>query len=201
MITVYLKAYETCPLNKKYATEHQLGLSLLSHGLSEIYHLHFSPDELSERLSHKEGEKPYLTSHPDICFNISHCDELAGCAFADTPVGLDMEKIDSVYEPVLRKVLTPNETGFLQSFKNNQQKYRECFYRFWTLKESRIKQCGLGLSMPMTDFAFELNLTKNPVKIICSEPELYFYQQIIKKTHVLSVCTRAPEKKVKIVFL
>ena len=36
MHTIYLSHYADCPLNQKYKTEHELGLSLLSYGLRQV---------------------------------------------------------------------------------------------------------------------------------------------------------------------
>lgn len=81
---------------------------------------------------------------------------------ATAPVGIDIEKIHPFKDSILRKVLTRLKKTFLEAFRNTPDKYMEIFFRFWTLKESRIKHSGLGLSMPLTDFSFTLDLSREP---------------------------------------
>ena len=198
MITIYLKHYESLPRKQIRKTEHALGLSLLSKGLLELHHLDIPANSLSAHLSFTEHEKPYLKEHPDIFYNISHCTGLVVCAFSDRIIGVDVEEVRSFNENIIRKVLTEEEKAYLASFKDEPTKYEEMFYRFWTLKESRIKHSGLGLAMPLTDFSFRFDLTGSMPNITCSDPHLYFHQQILEQRYVLSVCSSAPIENVKL---
>lgn len=188
MITIDLAHYTDCPAKEKYRTEHQLGLLLLSGGLKERFGLFISPEELPEKLTKNDYGKPFLKDAPHIHFNISHCDGLVACAIAPEPIGIDIEKIHPFRDSILRKVLTPDEKAFLDTFREMPDRYTEVFYRFWTLKECRIKQSGMGLSMPLTDFSFQLDLSSEPPKILCSEEKLYFAQRRIREDYFLSVC-------------
>lgn len=154
MISVYLSDLPQVPVKQKYRTEHQKGLELLSYGLKEMYQLDFSAEQLPNQIEKGEYGKTYLREHPKIHFNISHCEGMAVCAFADTEIGVDAEKKDEVNEKIFRRVFTSSEQELLKSRKENEEEYRESFYRLWTLKESRIKQNGSGMSMPLTDFSF-----------------------------------------------
>ena len=91
------------------------------------------------------------------------------------------------------KVLTDEEKAFLFSFKSDEEKYKEMFCRFWTLKESRIKHCGMGLSMAMTDFSFKFDFETNPVSVTCSEPDLFFYQDQFEEDYFFSICTQTSQ--------
>ena len=188
MITVALKTYAPCPTGKKYATEHALGLSLLCAGLHKSRGIDLSPEHIEQSIDSSAYGKPYLKDYPHIHFNISHCDGLVACAIADTPIGIDIEKIHPFRDSILRKVLTPSEQEFLNTFRENTDAYNEIFYRFWTLKESRIKESGMGLSMPLTDFSFELDLTREPVGIMCSQEGLCFHQRRIGRDCFMAVC-------------
>ena len=42
-------------------------------------------------------QKPYLKDYPDIHFNGSHSGEYLVCALSDVPVGIDIQKIDNMY--------------------------------------------------------------------------------------------------------
>ncbi len=206
MITVYMKPYENCPPREKYQTEHSLGRSLLSLGLNEIFGIQIPPHLLEDALIKNPYGKPGLKGHPEIYFNISHCSGLAACAFADQNIGMDLEQIHAFSPSILKKVLTFGEQKYLEQFKDVPALYEECFIRFWTLKESLIKQSGMGLSMPLTDFSFTLDMGANPLKdtgvcpqgIRCSLEGLYFYQKKLEPDYILSLCAPAPIQKVQI---
>lgn len=189
MITIDFIHYRECPPAEKYHTEHQLGLLLLSSSLHEYFNISIDANDLSEHINKNNYGKPYLKDYPHIHFNISHCDGLVACATDTSPIGIDIEKLHPFKDSILRKVLTEEEKNYLNCFRNDPRAYTECFYRFWTLKESRIKQSGMGLSMPLTDFYFRLDLSTEHPNIFCSEEGLYFYQQTIHKEYILSVCS------------
>ena len=73
------------------AQEHQLGRQLLIAGLERFYGLCYSPEELEKILKKSANGKPFLSAHPEIHFNITHCDGLAACAFHSHPIGIDAE--------------------------------------------------------------------------------------------------------------
>ena len=180
------------PAAGKYKRQHQAGLSLLRQGLQRQYQLNLSERQISEQLIFGKYGKPALKDYPDIHFNISHCDGWVGCAFSDRPVGLDLEMVAPFPESMLHRVLTPDEQQFLQQFRDDRQRYQTMFYRFWTLKESRIKQNGCGLSMDMTSFSFDLpevELSGQLIYVNSSEPHLHFAQMAIEKDVILSVCS------------
>lgn len=162
MISVYVSELPQVPVKEKYRTEHQKGLELLSYGLKELYQLDISAKQLPDQIEKGTYGKTYLREHPQIHFNISHCDGMAVCAFAEVEIGADAEKKDEVNEKIFRRVFTQSEQELLKSRKENEEEYRESFYRLWTLKESRIKQNGSGMSMSLTDFSFEFTSGDKP---------------------------------------
>ena len=189
------------PSAGSYQRQHEAGLSLLRQGLERKYRLPLSGQQLSDQLIFGKNEKPALKDYPDIHFNISHCDGWVGCAFSGSPVGLDLETVAPFPDSMLRRVLTERERQFLQQFKDDRRRYLTMFYRFWTLKESRIKQNGCGLSMDMTGFSFDLaagEWTGELVSIASSEPGLYFAQMAVEKDVILSVCSEKAVLKSKI---
>lgn len=192
MITIYYSYYESVERKQKSRREHQIGRSLLSLGISELYGLSIAPEAIDGQLSTNEYGKPYFPGHPKIHFNISHCDGLVACGFCEGALGLDVEDIAPFRETIFRKTLTSTEQEFLQQFRENQTLYQEYFYRFWTLKESRIKQAGVGLAMPMTDFSFQLTPSHAPAQIQCSQESLYFYQKKMDPCRILAICSEAP---------
>ena len=198
MISIDMIHYLPCPPEKKHHTEHRLGMSLLSDALSRRWGLKLAPEALPEELEKNNWGKPRLRNYPGIHFNISHCDGLVACAAAGLPVGLDIERIRPFKDNILRKVLTPAEKDFLEAFRQDPAAYEQCFYRFWTLKESRIKQSGLGLSMPLDSFSFKLDLSKEPAGISCSEKSLWFHQRLLEDQYFLAVCSELPIQEISI---
>ena len=46
-VTIYTASYGDCVTKEKYGIEHALGLKLLARGLEELYHLSYTPDQIS----------------------------------------------------------------------------------------------------------------------------------------------------------
>lgn len=197
MCTIYISHFE--PAKKKiYQTQHNAGLKLLSYALADYAGIFISEKELPEHIGTGPHGKPFLKDHPDIHYNISNCEDTVVCAFDSMPLGVDIEKIQSFLESIIRRTLIPEEQDFLNTMSKDDASRQEWFFRFWTLKESRIKHSGLGLSMPLTDFSFSFDLDKNPYEIICSEEGIYFSQQILEHNYVLSLCTSHPQTQLRI---
>lgn len=57
-------------------------------------------------------------------------------------------------------VFSTNEQASLNSLPSELQLGR--FYALWTLKEAYIKARGLGLSLPLQEFSFELEEAASP---------------------------------------
>ena len=176
-VILYTVSYADCLAKEKYGIEHALGLKLLARGLDELYHLSYTPDQLSEALSKNEYGKPYLSAHSDIFFNISHTDNFVVCGFAEMEIGVDAEIIGDYPAAVFRKVFTADEVALIENAPD-ENKQQEMFARLWTLKESRIKEAGMGFSMSPVDFSFDIDCNMKPAKIRCSEAGVCFAQQM-----------------------
>ncbi|MEU7134392.1 4'-phosphopantetheinyl transferase superfamily protein [Streptomyces sp. NPDC046261] len=82
---------------------------------------------------------------PPLHFNLSHAGDLALFAFADAPVGADVEEVQppSVAAEVAR-VLHPAEIAELDALPGAERPV--AFARCWTRKEAYLKGTGRGLS-------------------------------------------------------
>ncbi|MFI1971254.1 hypothetical protein BLA24_32630 [Streptomyces cinnamoneus] len=91
------------------------------------------------------GRPAVAGSPPRLHFNLSHAGDLALLAFADTPVGADVERRqpDSVVADVSR-LLHPKETEELDALPPARR--APAFARCWTRKEAYLKGTGTGLS-------------------------------------------------------
>ena len=104
--------------------------------------------------------KPSVVAPPGfpLQFNLSNTAGLVVCAVAPfRDVGVDVENTrrERVDLALAGRYFASMEVAFLQ--KAPPDRRREVFYRFWTLKEAYIKARGMGLSIPLDEFAFSLN--------------------------------------------
>jgi len=89
-------------------------------------------------------------------FNLSNTAGLVACAVTTTALepGVDVERIARhvEFEQLAQRFFAPAEAAALLALSPDQRALR--FFAYWTLKESHIKACGQGLSMPLDQFAF-----------------------------------------------
>ena len=167
--------------------------------MADLYQIQIPAEVLDEHLGKNVYGKPYLKDYPQIHFNISHGKDIAICAISNEPVGADVEKIHDFNPLILRKVLTDAEKEFWDSLPEDEKE--TWFYRFWTLKEARIKHAGMGLSMSLTSFSFHFDLEKEPYHIQCSDTDVYFKQLILEKQYVLSLCSKNHRTELDLTWL
>lgn len=139
------------------------------------------PESKQEFFYNKYG-KPSLKDSCGCHFNISHCEELAVCATAENPIGVDAEKIRRFPERVLRRCFTEREIKFVRESSSPET----AFFQLWTLKESFVKAIGKGLSYPLKKAEF---IIENNHITVNSEYNLSVLQIIIDKEFVCSVCS------------
>lgn len=95
-----------------------------------------------------------------IAFNLSHTRGLVACAVAlgsSARIGVDVERADRVVDhaALAGRVLTPVEADDVH--RAPEGLHGERFLAYWTLKEAYLKARGLGLSLPLDSFSFELS--------------------------------------------
>lgn len=174
-------------------TEHRAGLSLLSAGLAALYGRSVPPAQLPMLLAKGPYGKPFLRDAFNIDFSISHCGGLVVCAFANRPLGVDVEKIGPFLPSLTTKALSPEERELLDSRVPADGRARqELFFRLWTLKEALIKQTGQGLSRELTGISFRLDADLPTGMIGCSVPGLFFYQELWQEDYMISACAPSP---------
>lgn len=82
-----------------------------------------------------ENGKPYVLSHPEIHFSLSHSETMALAAFSDSPVGVDCERMDRGVPYELVKRFFPQEAD----------EYKENTLLLWVAGESLSKLSGNGV--------------------------------------------------------
>ncbi len=111
---------------------------------------------LRERDQHYiEGKhgKPSLTDHPEIHFSISHSSHFVACAMADCEIGIDIQHLVKVNEPLMRRVLSDEELGMVMALQGEERQM--LFARLWALKEAYLKAVGTGITDDFPSFSLE----------------------------------------------
>ncbi|MBD3419605.1 MAG: 4'-phosphopantetheinyl transferase superfamily protein [Chitinivibrionales bacterium] len=93
--------------------------------------------------TYNDAGKPSIQNHPEFYFNISHSDECVAAAFADGPIGLDVEKIRTRDEAVITSFYSSAERQMIGQAPPELRDY--LYYKIWTIKEAYGKAIGTGI--------------------------------------------------------
>jgi 4'-phosphopantetheinyl transferase len=110
--------------------------------------------------------KPQIERSPgalDLRFSVTHTPGLAAVAVTTgREVGVDAELVSRAVDamPLAEQFFAPAEAADLKTLPPREQ--QAAFFRYWTLKESFLKACGKGLSVPLNAFWFSLNAGDAP---------------------------------------
>jgi 4'-phosphopantetheinyl transferase len=133
----------------------------------------------------------------DIQFNLSNTTGLVVCVVArDCDVGVDVENISRTLdiEALAPTVFAPAELADVR--QSSPKDRRNCFYSYWTLKEAYIKARGMGLSLPLDAFWFDLGGASPLLRVTerCpDDPERWrFHQCAPTAEHRMAVAVAAP---------
>jgi 4'-phosphopantetheinyl transferase len=100
-------------------------------------------------------------------FNLSHTDGLVVCLVSrGREVGVDVEDRTRGGDllDVADRFFSPLEVKALRALPLKEQMDR--FFLYWTLKESYIKARGMGLSLSLSAFSFELDSPGRGIRIL-----------------------------------
>jgi 4'-phosphopantetheinyl transferase len=132
-----------------------------------------------------------LTEH--IAFNVSHTDGLIVLAVGQhRALGVDVEQLSrNAPLDAAHAYFSAAESASLAQLPAEQQAFR--FFQYWTLKESYIKARGMGLSIPLDQFSFNLEA---PSHIrLSTDPRLQdaavrwqFWQFRLPSDHLVALC-------------
>jgi len=91
-----------------------------------------------------------------IRFNLSHSGGLTACAVAlNTDIGCDLEDCRRAVDiNIVDRFFSKPEADYLGRYPEPEKSL--LFFEFWTLKESYIKARGMGLSIDLGKFSFDL---------------------------------------------
>ena len=83
------------------------------------------------RIEVDELGKPFFPDHPDTHFSLSHTAGAAAAALADTPVGVDIERVRPVSVRAMERIAGVRTEA--------------AFFRSWVRREARVKRTGSGI--------------------------------------------------------
>ncbi len=133
--------------------------------------------------------KPYLALREDFHFNLSRSGDWAVCVIDESPVGIDIEKIDYEHPKIILEVLSSSE---LAIYKNlNPGDKISFFYNIWTRKESYVKALGIGLNVPLDALTVYLENEKDifsPIIENITNNKYFFKQYFINSYYSMTVC-------------
>ncbi len=121
------------------------------------------PETISFGVS--QSGKPYAEGI-NIHFNISHSGDLVVCAIADSPVGIDIEKIRQIDYSILKQVCSNEELNRLASCGERSPegtKVLRKFFEKWTEREASYKvgTKKYSISHPETDKGYILCIAQS----------------------------------------
>ena len=140
-----------------------------------------------------EYNKPYLKNETDFFFNISHSYDYVILAVSDKEIGCDIEKIRKYDLKIAKRFFTKNEYENIIGISDEEER-RRMFFRYWTLKESFIKQNGRGLSQPLNSFEITIDEDeKISVRTENGDSDLHLTQFELIPGYLIAVCSYADE--------
>lgn len=135
----YIEYDENMSPRDKREYEHNVAYALLRDMLRRYFNV------TEPMILRNENGKPYV-QEAGVHFSISHTSGLAACVVADTPVGVDCEKItaksDRDIQKFANRFFVENEIELLRASGFDSTN----FYRLWTGKEAVIKKRGSNMS-------------------------------------------------------
>jgi 4'-phosphopantetheinyl transferase len=136
----------------------------------------------------------------NLSFNISHTDGLIVLAVTRASlIGVDTESTcREISLEVAHRYFSPKEVTALRALPVRLQRRR--FLDLWTLKESYIKARGMGLSIPLNMFSF--NLDENQSSVISFDNDFddlpsrwIFYQLSLSNEYAVALCVERQTSK------
>ena len=98
-------------------------------------------------IAREPGGKPYFPAAPWLYCSVSHSGDVWLCACSDTPVGVDIQRIQPTRTTALaRRFFHPDEIARLDTHPDD-------FFLIWTAKEACVKRTGRGIDSNFPHFS------------------------------------------------
>lgn len=181
---------------KKHQHQYLITRALVRSVLS-MYVLEIQPRDW--RFSTNKYGKPFISNSPlpiHLEFNLTHSDGVIVLAISNDVIGVDVENIyrENTFMNIAADHFTADEYLYLKNKSIHDQ--RASFFQLWTLKESYIKARGLGLSLPLNQFAFRFSGdNEKSINLIAERNEhaesWQFWQLSLNDSYIVSVTAKS----------
>lgn len=165
------------------------------------------------RFGRDDRGKPHLLGVGDVSlgFNISHQgDYVVLAGNTQKNVGIDVMKIEKPVNKnipeffrLMNRQFSKHEWCMIRSFPTEMEQVA-CFYRFWCLKESYVKNIGIGINIPLHEISFCLKTRKLTVGEVNTDTTLYvkdvlkddwmFEETLLDDKHAVAVSLQNDKK-------
>ncbi|MFV0464961.1 MAG: 4'-phosphopantetheinyl transferase family protein [Lachnospiraceae bacterium] len=130
-----------------------LSMKIVTDGFATFFHEQINETDIIKM----ENGKPFYEKNSDLHFNITHSRCMVAVAFSDCSIGIDAESERPVRDRTIERVCTPKEAEYVYQeaeyvYQDPAQISRR-FLHIWTLKESILKETGIGLRVPLNQFS------------------------------------------------
>lgn len=141
---------------------------LLKEGLERDFHI-TGPITFD----YQEHGKPVIREHPEIFFNISHCNKGILCVIDDErPVGCDIEVIErEISDALLKRCCCQEE---IKDIENALAPGCE-FIKLWTKKEAVLKYTGEGINDQLPELLLQDRFSGLDMETVVCEEEGFIY--------------------------
>jgi len=164
-------------------------LILSQYALCSPIHLQFSRN--------KHGKPELLDNPNNIRFNLSHNNHLIVMAVTiNDDIGCDIESPERRISilPISKRYFAKQEHQALSLLTGEAQ--QQLFFKYWTLNEAFVKAVGVGISLGLDTFYFDINevddkqvikLQFNDTYTLAKHNNWRFYQKTLNK-QMLAIC-------------
>lgn len=156
-----------------------LGASILLDKMLREYNLR----EKDMIYSYNKYGKPYFKNHPEIKFNLSHCENMCMLVSSTKDIGCDIEKIRNYDVDIVKRCFSKDEEETI----NNSLDKNYLFTLIWTCKEAFLKNIGTGLSDDIQKISINILEDKISVKQFISNKNYVFTTSRIDD-YLLTIC-------------
>jgi 4'-phosphopantetheinyl transferase len=132
-----------------------------------------------------------------ILFNLSNTTGLVACAVVkNCEIGIDVENVMRTLDidALAPTVFAPAELADVRRSPSRDRRHR--FFSYWTLKEAYIKGRGMGLSLPLDGFWFDLDGSSPRLNVTDRCPDTpqrwRFHMYAPTPEHRMAVAVAAP---------
>jgi 4'-phosphopantetheinyl transferase len=111
-----------------------------------------------------EHGKPFLVTHSNLHFNLSHSQDIAMLAVANQDIGIDVECINrkNDWQSIMQRFFTASEQNKMLALDAAIQ--QRAFFEVWTRKEAHMKVTGQGLHLAPGQFT--VSVPPEPAKLL-----------------------------------